>query len=214
MPSGENQKKSVATIDSDTFEVEIFHSLSDCAKKLNTSVKAVSRVANDKSYYSHKGKTIVFYTDYNKLNDDIIKFKEKRFKVENCKYELPKTRICGVCKQEFPLTDEFFHKGRNDKYIKNSLKRICKNCRKGEHFEYYNKNKEERTVNSEKQAIYVFKMYKKLDKNYTGFNFTIEWINHSLEKPCIYCGFKSTGFDRIDNSIGHTIDNCVPCCKE
>ena len=33
-------------------------------------------------------------------------------------------------------------------------------------------------------------------------------------KECIYCGNKITtaGIDRIDSSVGYTINNCVPCC--
>jgi len=32
---------------------------------------------------------------------------------------------------------------------------------------------------------------------------------------CIYCGYKgSIGLDRIDNAIGHTRENVVPCCYE
>ena len=215
MPSGENQKKSVATIDSITFDVEIFNSLSDCAKKLNTSVKAISRVANDENYYSHKGKTIVFYVDDNKLKNDIIIFKEKIHNRINGKYEMPETRVCSVCKQEYPLTDEFFHKGRkNTIYVKDTFKRECKKCRIIEGRKKYSKDKNERRINFEKQAEYVFRRYKKLDKNRKDFNLTLIWVKENLSKPCVYCGFESTGFDRKDNSIGHTIDNCVPCCTE
>ncbi len=34
------------------------------------------------------------------------------------------------------------------------------------------------------------------------------------EKPCHYCGEKinGIGIDRIDNSKGYSIENCVPCC--
>lgn len=214
MSSGENQKKSVVTIDSETFETEFFNSLSDCAKKLNTSVKAISRVANDKNYYSHKGKTIVFFIDDNNLKNDILIYKEKIYNRINSKYEIPKTRICSVCKQEFPLTNEFFHKGRNTIYIKDTFRRECKECRIIEGRKRYSKDRDERIINFEKQSIYVFRRYKKLDKNKYFFNLTLDWVKENLIKPCVYCGFESNGFDRKNNSIGHTIDNCVPCCTE
>lgn len=160
MPSGENQKKSVVTIDSKTFEFEIFNSLSECAKKLNTSVKTISSMANTKNLNCYKGKTAIFYSDENQLKSDIINFKEKRKILDNRKTELPETRICSCCKKDLPLNSEFFHKGRNNIYIKDSFKRLCKECRKDEHFIYYNKNKEIRSNNFEKQAEHVLKMYK------------------------------------------------------
>ncbi len=214
MPSGENQKKSVATIDSKTFEFEIFTSLSDCSKKLNTSVKTISSMANIKNLNCYKGKTAVFYSDDEQLKTDIISFKEKRKILDNRKTELPETRICSCCKKELPLTIEFFHKGRNNIYIKDSFKRLCKECRVEEGKKRYNKNKDERSINFEKQSEYVFRRYKKLDKNKKDFNLTLDWVKENLQKPCTYCGFESNGFDRKDNSIGHTIDNCVPCCTE
>jgi len=34
----------------------------------------------------------------------------------------------------------------------------------------------------------------------------------ALASPCYYCGYPSNGVDRIDNSIGHIMTNCIPCC--
>lgn len=33
-------------------------------------------------------------------------------------------------------------------------------------------------------------------------------------KPCYYCGYHNStvGIDRVDNNVGYTLDNCVPCC--
>ena len=50
---------------------------------------------------------------------------------------------------------------------------------------------------------------------------TFEQFKHICEQPCYYCGAapqkRSTGLikngiDRFDNSIGYTLENCVPCC--
>ena len=37
-----------------------------------------------------------------------------------------------------------------------------------------------------------------------------------ISKECVYCGASSTnkrnGLDRVDNSMGYTLENVVPCC--
>lgn len=46
-----------------------------------------------------------------------------------------------------------------------------------------------------------------------NFELTKEQVLSLCEKPCFYCGKqRCLGVDRIDNSKGYTIDNCVPCC--
>lgn len=45
------------------------------------------------------------------------------------------------------------------------------------------------------------------------FELTIEDFNKLSPGKCHYCGDDSAGIDRIDNTIGYIIDNCVPCCK-
>lgn len=40
-----------------------------------------------------------------------------------------------------------------------------------------------------------------------------EWLIGFCQQPCFYCGdTRRVGVDRIDNSLGHTKDNVVPCC--
>jgi len=36
-----------------------------------------------------------------------------------------------------------------------------------------------------------------------------------VNKPCMYCGEREErrGIDRIDNSVGYTLENSAPCCK-
>jgi len=50
------------------------------------------------------------------------------------------------------------------------------------------------------------------------FKLTIEDYKNLISPICHYChGFfgeiiSGCGLDRIDNNIGYTVDNCVPCC--
>jgi hypothetical protein len=61
-----------------------------------------------------------------------------------------------------------------------------------------------------------------------SFDLTKDEFTDIILKPCLYCGshlgnrekskndngdFEYTGIDRVDNSIGYTLDNSVPCCK-
>lgn len=55
----------------------------------------------------------------------------------------------------------------------------------------------------------------KSSANRRGFelNLSKEQFNSLLSKACIYCGSnESIGIDRIDNSLGYTLENSSPCC--
>lgn len=38
-------------------------------------------------------------------------------------------------------------------------------------------------------------------------------FNEMLKHPCMYCGEKVIGLDRIDSKKGYTFMNCQPCCQ-
>lgn len=112
---------------------------------------------------------------------------------------------CNKCGRKFKV--------RNDGIMYRHKERVaCKYCigkwRK-EHFEELDKLKpipkdirNKRThfrINAEARGI--------------NFELTNEQVLDLCSKPCFYCGKeRCLGIDRIDNSKGYTIDNCVPCC--
>lgn len=68
---------------------------------------------------------------------------------------------------------------------------------------------------------------KGVERGYT-FNFTKDEFRTLTKQNCHYCGkepsnimknkifngsYTYSGIDRKDNSLGYTIENCVPCCK-
>jgi hypothetical protein len=52
-------------------------------------------------------------------------------------------------------------------------------------------------------------------KNIT-FELTETQVTTAMTKPCHYCGSTASplnGMDRVNNSIGYTVSNVVPCCS-
>ena len=48
-----------------------------------------------------------------------------------------------------------------------------------------------------------------------AFGLTLDEFAEFKDKPCDYCGdaIDGIGIDRVDNAIGYTKANCVPCCE-
>jgi hypothetical protein len=133
-------------------------------------------------------------------------------------------KLCYKCKIEKDYDQYHRDKSRND-----GLSYKCKDCCKGridlrknrwKNSSENQKDKARERLNNYRKTIKgksidIISSYRRFDykKGYEN-NLTQLFVEKSLELPCIYCQDKSSGLDRIDNKIGHTIDNCVPCCKE
>lgn len=48
-----------------------------------------------------------------------------------------------------------------------------------------------------------------------SFDLTFDQFKTFWQVPCGYCSteIETVGLDRIDNSLGYAIDNCISCCK-
>lgn len=134
-------------------------------------------------------------------------------------------RKCPVCKIDKELNSDNFsktiHKGLPN------FHRYCKPCRKLTRIDSYTymtdeqkkiaiiKNYKFQKETISGRAIVMIKSYRTNDKKKNReFNLTKEWIiQNIIDKPCFYCEdtFR-TGCERLDNNLGHTIENCVPCC--
>lgn len=70
------------------------------------------------------------------------------------------------------------------------------------------------------RAVRLSSHYMREDKKHNRGESTLtaKWIVENIfSKPCVYCGesdWHKIGCDRKDNSLPHTMDNVVPCCKE
>ena len=139
-----------------------------------------------------------------------------------------KTRICTKCKIEKPATTDFFYR---DKKRALGIMYLCKICdrKKGrlqDRTGRYAKMSKEQKIAKRKickiyskteigRSIHLRKAYYNIDlKKGRLCDLTKYDILNAIRSNCVYCGYKATGFDRIDNNIGHIKSNCVPCCKE
>ena len=90
-------------------------------------------------------------------------------------------------------------------------------------------NKKNRLQKGEAAFNKVFRMYKQSAKTRKmNFNLTKEEIKELTRQRCHYCNSEPmgiskgktfygdyiyNGIDRVDNSIGYELDNCVSCCS-
>lgn len=78
------------------------------------------------------------------------------------------------------------------------------------------------------EAIFNLKVRDSAGKRGLEVTLTLEQFCTIVSKPCAYCGDQPklagyvgkkymrmaiNGVDRVDNSKGYLVDNCVPCCK-
>lgn len=96
---------------------------------------------------------------------------------------------------------------------------------------YWKKNSAKlKTVNNVRSTTWYHKVHKprrtkpewrfaeyKRSAERTGrvFEFTLEEFLEFVDKPCFYCGEipPAVGVDRVDNDVGYTKENSVPCCS-
>lgn len=95
-----------------------------------------------------------------------------------------------------------------DKFFKDLSKvdNLCYRCKTCD-----SKRRAARCANSPKQRMASYRQGAR--KRDLVFELSIVDFENLVHCSCTYCGSKhNIGFDRIDNSIGYTKENCVPCC--
>lgn len=142
------------------------------------------------------------------------------------RYELnrPGFRTCITCKEEKPLTKEYYYSDKNRAQGFMYRCRLCDRKRVDGRIDRYKnmtveQKKRARQRNKEYcqrpfgRAMINHKAYRRIDKE-RGHETTItrDDLLKCFDELCSYCGAPATGFDRIDNSIGHTKENCIPAC--
>ena len=125
------------------------------------------------------------------------------------------TKKCSKCKVEHSI--DKFHK---DKIQKSGYHPWCRSCRRKNRIKWSDNNRElhlKRLIDYSQTLKGRLVSIKTCAKR-RGYEFHVtleEYEKHIWNKPCNYCGGKTqNGIDRVDNSIGYKIENCVPCCKD
>ena len=100
---------------------------------------------------------------------------------------------------------------RNDAFTANRKHVGCNKCMgkwRRDHFKELYKDKQPKIY----RVKYTHFRANAISRN-IPFNLTVDDVAEICNKPCFYCGKPyCLGIDRIDNSKGYTVDNCVPCC--
>ena len=111
------------------------------------------------------------------------------------------------------------------------FKKECKNCKEIKDVkDFYREHKTDRYFLSCKKCVsnkrkkntkILFKQYIRNAKNRNReFNIPFnDFVRMTTNETCYYCGrlpidIEHLGLDRLDNNIGYSIKNCVPCCFE
>lgn len=147
------------------------------------------------------------------------------------------TKKCNKCNTIKPKND-FFKSKRNKDGCRSSCK-VCENkanrardvnykklrkdYRQGDTYKeikrnYYRNNKDKiLTENAAWRQTFKGKLlsYKVgAEKREIEWRLSDDEFKSFWQKPCSYCGseIETIGVDRLDSSIGYTIDNCTACC--
>lgn len=135
-----------------------------------------------------------------------------------CKICVCNTQLTSTVYKEYQEKYRTEHKDIWKKYEKNRSQK-SKDKKRVYNKWYY---AEHRDVILKRNARYSqtlhgkFTEYKsRAQKAGMAFELTLEQFQMFWKKHCTYCGsvINTIGLDRINNSIGYTIDNCVPCCS-
>lgn len=137
-------------------------------------------------------------------------------------------RTCAKCQTEKELNADNFHRCKSRHLGFEYVCKLCERKRCTKHKKEWSsfteeqkqkaraRNKKYNTVHRKRlKPNVVLKSYARTDKlKGMECDLTLEYVKVSLLSNCHYCGFPPTGLDRINNKLGHTIENTVPCCKE
>ena len=122
---------------------------------------------------------------------------------------------CTQCKQ-VKLRSDF----RKNPAVKCGLESHCRDCTNAKANEH---SRAKRREGSEQRRLQRYMLcrfndyIRRTKERGHSFALSLEQFWSVKRQPCVYCGQepdpkKGSGIDRVDNSIGYELNNCVPCC--
>jgi hypothetical protein len=138
---------------------------------------------------------------------------------------IEETRVCNHCGEEKPLSEMSKEKKNGKIYYRRRCHK-CDSARKikwqKENYDKYSesqaqvlKRRREQRSALEESHKYIYWDSRGSDKKKALDNdLTKEFIRDLIAEGCRYCGETNIRMtlDRIDNTIGHTQNNVIPCC--
>jgi hypothetical protein len=118
--------------------------------------------------------------------------------------------ICSTCCKTYPK-ESFIGK-------KNTLVKSCRPCREQNHKQDIKRDKIHRNEVVLKNISSSYKNYIKVSRvRNIHFELSESQYIEIVKNPCYYCGIIQdkgfNGIDRLYNSVGYVLNNCVSCCK-
>jgi hypothetical protein len=101
-----------------------------------------------------------------------------------------------------------------NKPLNNSYTKRCIDCRVIQRRKVAKANKDKYQYHKRPKPLYA--RYKRgAESRSFVFDLTLEEFTSLWNKPCHYCNdlIDTIGLDRLNNTIGYTVSNVVPCCK-
>jgi hypothetical protein len=117
------------------------------------------------------------------------------------------TRVCRICNGNPKPKSEFYsykQKQRSGKIL-HMTRTECRECQDKRTRQYHRDNRDRYILNNSRRADKLIGVKGDL---------TRPIIKEMIARPCNYCNIQDgkMGIDRVVNSLGHIITNCVPCC--
>lgn len=167
--------------------------LKEKAKKRRDENRDVINAKKREYYHAHKDEILLKQSEYRKTH------KSQKAASDKTYAQINKRKI-----QQYQQEYRESHKLSNAEYQK-----LYRQKNK-ERLDEYKKSPHNRYITYQSNA-------KHKDRN---FNLSEDEFVKMSQQPCVYCGGYSdtyngeqfNGIDRIDSSLGYSIDNCVSCC--